>query len=123
MGMTFSSVDGGNGSKAVCTTGSETPTLAATDGLDLKATNVGSLIIHYEAAGVLTAGTLQAYVKNNVTAVWSRAPRLDIAVTGGANSEASEAFEVMPGAGRIAYAPSGLGQAGDLYILSQPRAF
>jgi hypothetical protein len=105
--------------KAVCTTGSESAPASATDGLDLWA--LRGFTVHAEAAGAMTAGgKLLAYSWNPVTARWNAIPDLDLTVAA-VQYQSFAGFSVAADIGRVAYVPSGVGQAVNIYIVAAPR--
>lgn len=102
-------------SKAVCTTGTEAAPSVATQGLPLN--GLAGFTVHAEAAAAMTAGgVLQAYLWNPVTARWNRAPDLDLTVSA-VQWQSFAGFQVAAGTGRIAYVPSGIGQAVNIYVI------
>jgi hypothetical protein len=105
--------------KAVCTTGTEAAPTLVTEGLDLW--SLTGFVVHAEAAAAMTAGgLLKAYVWNPVTARWNPVPDLDLTVAA-LQYQAFAGFAVSSGIGRIAYVPSGVGQAVTLYIVGTPQ--
>lgn len=107
--------------KIACSTGTETanaPT-QATDGLALTSNEVfiKAAVVFVETAGTMTAGgLLKCYLFNPVTASWTAAPDLDLTVQNVAKQGFSGLYIPAPG-GRIAYIPSGVGLACDIYII------
>ena len=106
---------------AACTSGSESAPTLVTEGMALTQTNrrgkVGSLAIHAEAAAAMTAGGfLKCYLWNPVSEQWNECPDLTITVTA-LQDEAYAGIEV-PGAffaSRVAFVPSGVGQAVNIF--------
>jgi hypothetical protein len=105
--------------KAVCTTGTEADPTLVTEGLDLW--SLTGFAVHAEAAAAMTVdGLLKAYAWNPVSARWNPVPDLDLTVAA-LQYQAFPGFEVTSGIGRIAYVPSGVGQAVTLYLVGTPR--
>lgn len=101
-------------SKAACTTGSEAAPAVSYAGISTA--GIRGLSIHAEAAGAMTAGgKLLAYGLNPVTGNWNRIPSQDIVVTA-LQYEAYSGIEIVAGVSRIAWVPSGVGVAVDIYI-------
>lgn len=106
---------------ATCTSGSESAPTVVTEGMALTQANyrgkVGSLSIHAEAAATMTAGgLLKCYLWNPFSAQWNECPDLTITVT--ALKDESYAGIEVPGAfygTRVAYVPSGVGQAVNIF--------
>lgn len=102
--------------KAVCSTGTEAAPSGATAGLPLAGIN--GFAVHVEsAAGNFTAGKLLAYVYNPVSGAWNRNPDLDLNVSGGITGQSFLGFNVNASLGRIAYVPSGLAVAVNVFLL------
>jgi hypothetical protein len=107
--------------KAVCTTGTEADPTLVTEGLDLW--SLTGFAVHAEAAAAMTAGgLLKAYAWNPVTARWNPVSdgSLDLIVAA-VQYQAFQGLEVTSGIGRIAYVPSGVGQAVTLYLVGTPH--
>lgn len=109
MATTWSTLSG-RSVKAVCTTGTESAPTLATEGMSLD--GVGGFSVHLEGdvtRTITTAGTLQAYLYEDVTGIWNRAPDLDLTpgVTG-VRGCGFIGFTVPSARGRIAYLPSGV---------------
>jgi hypothetical protein len=122
MSATWSLVVNGNGeltrAKCVCTSGTETgaPSGAAA-GINLV--GMSGLSVHVEAAGAMTAGSLQTWLYNPQTGNWNRADAnsmLDLSVTAGLTTAAFAGLSVDAGDTRIAFQPSGIGQACTVYL-------
>jgi hypothetical protein len=89
-------------------TGTGSAPSAATDGLSLV--GVTTVSVYAETtASTFTAGSLLCYLYDPIGAVWLRAPDLDLTV--GAYNTAFIGINIKANGGRIAYIPSGLGQA------------
>lgn len=108
--------------KGVMSTGTETAPSNATDGLDLSSiggTQGGFSVVYESTASAFTACSLRAYLytaeANAGAGLWSRAPDLDLSVQA-LTSQAFTGMRVVANRGRIAYAPSGCGQAGIVWI-------
>jgi hypothetical protein len=107
--------------KAVCTTGTESAPTLVTEGLDLWA--LTGCALHAEAAAAMTAGgKLLAYAWNPVTSRWNPISdgSLDVTVSA-VQYEAFSGLTVTADIGRIAWVPSGVGQAVTIYIVCTPR--
>lgn len=107
-------------SVATCTTGTESamadgpgtaPNLVGIDLYGLK-----GVVVQVEAAAAMTAGgKLLAYILNPITNKWGRATWLDITVS-------NVQYETYPGINvnvdwsRLAFIPSGVGQAAVIYL-------
>jgi hypothetical protein len=107
---------------ATFTTGTESaPTgSAALTGLDL--TSIDGFAVYVEAAGAMTAGgKFLAYLQNPATGTWIRVHdgSLDLTVSAVA-TQAFTGFMVAGGTSKLAYIPSGVGQASVLYIVGMP---
>jgi hypothetical protein len=106
-------------SKAVCTTGTESAPTLGTQGLDLW--NLTGFAVHAEAAAAMTAGgKLLAYTWNPVTSRWNPAPDLDLVVSA-LQYQSFAGFQITAGIGRVAFVPSGVGQAVTIYVVGTPR--
>lgn len=106
----------GTAAKAVCTTGTEAAPTLVTDGLPLA--GLRGFVVHAEAAGAMTAGgKLVAYLWNPVSARWNPSPDLDLVVQA-VQFQSFAGFVVAAPNGRVAYAPSGVGQAVTLYVVA-----
>lgn len=94
----------------------------ALSGFDLNGVAGFSVQVVSTAAdtGVMSAGTLQAYLYNPISKTWSRAPDLDLTVASG-QSAAYGSFQVTGGHGRIAYVPSGLTAPVRVYFQGMPK--
>lgn len=107
-------------SKLVASTGTETgdPPTLATDGLALS--DLRGFTVHVEAAAAMTAGgLLLAYLWNPVTARWIRVADGSLDLTVAAIQYQSFGGFRIDGDGpvRIAYVPSGIGQASTIWIV------
>jgi hypothetical protein len=109
MAQTWTSI-GPRSVKQVCTTATEAAPSAATDGCLI--TDLDGLTIHVEADSGQTlsgAGTLKAWLYNDNSGVWSRAPDLDKTTgTSGVRSLSFLGDAVVSARGRIAYEVSGV---------------
>ena len=102
---------------AVCTTGTEAAPSAATDGLSLK--RCVGLSIHLEAAGAMTAGTLDCYLYNPISGNWNKADpnsMLSQTVSAGATRASFAGLSIDASDTRIAFVPNGLGQGSTVYL-------
>jgi hypothetical protein len=107
--------------KAVCTTGTESAPTLVTEGLDLWA--LTGCTVNAEAAAAMTAGgKLLAYTWNPVTSRWNPVSdgSLDLTVSA-VQYQAFSGLTVTADIGRIAWVPSGVGQAVTIYIVCTPR--
>lgn len=102
------------GVKATCTSGTELAPSGATAGFDLQLAT-GFAVFVESAATAFTAGKLLAYLYNPISGAWSAAPDLDLTVAA-VVSQGFSGFRVPCNSGRIAFVPSGLGQACTVYI-------
>lgn len=102
---------------ATCTTGTEAAPTGTTAGIDL--TGSKGFVVYAEAAAAMTAGgKLVAYLYNPVTARWTPAPDLDLTVAA-IQYQAFAGFTTTSDFARIAYVPSGVGQAVTVYIMAR----
>ncbi len=101
-----------------CTTGTEAaPATGASAGLPLQGLKGFNVSVEaHDGVTNLTAGSLKAYLQNPITGKWSPCPDLDKTVAGGAVSQAYTTTPLYEDAGALAYVPSGLGTAVDVYI-------
>lgn len=105
-------------SKAVCTTGTES---APADGVGSPAVGVDlfgvkACTVRAEAAAAMTAGgILLAYALNPITNKWGRATGLDLTVSN-VQYETFLGIPIVEDWSRIAFVPSGVGQAVTIYI-------
>lgn len=106
-------------SKLVATTGTETGNLPTASTAGLSLSEVRGFTVHVEAAAAMTAGgTLLAYMWNPVTERWNRVAdgSLDLVVSA-VQYQTFSGFEVTGNSPqRIAYVPSGIGQASTIWI-------
>ena len=109
MSQTWTQI-GARSVKQIATTATEAAPSAATDGALI--TDLDGLTIHVEADSGQTlsgAGTLKAWLYNDISGVWSRAPDLDKTVTSSAvRSQSFLGDAVVSARGRIAYEISGV---------------
>ena len=99
---------GTNYSLLTATSGTENAPSTATQGLALTGYTTVSVFVE-TTASTFTAGSLVCYLYDHVGAVWVRAPDLDLTV--GAYNTSFIGINIRSNGGRIAYVPSGLGQA------------
>lgn len=85
------------------------PTLS-TDGQPLKDLTAITVVADTTTGVTLSgAGTLQCYIYDASTAIWSRMPALDLSVTGTARSMAFPAMQVIGNRNsRVKWVPSGV---------------
>lgn len=100
--------------KGVADTGTESAPVALTDGLDMS--NVLGFAVHVESGSSFDGGTLQAYLLNEVTGNWNRAPELDLTVETALLAQGFSGFEVTSPSSRIAYVPDGIAAGLTIYI-------
>lgn len=102
--------------------GTETmPAAASPETKGLSLLGLQGFSIHAEAAAAMTAGgKLLAYVYNPVTGRWNPAPEMDLVVAN-LQYQFFTGWSVAADVGRIAYVPSGVGQAVTVYIVGSPR--
>jgi hypothetical protein len=105
----------GVGVTATCTTGTEAAPTLATQGMSLEGLD-SFVVVVKSTASAFSAGTLDAYIYDLVSASWSRAPDLDLTVKAGLTQQAFYGFRVTAPRGRIAFIPNGLGQANVVYL-------
>lgn len=114
-------------SKLTSTTGTETASPPTTDpcartssdhGLCLRGIN--AFEVHVEAAGAMTAATLECWIWNPASGQWNRAPQLDITTTT-LQDETYAGFSATGGNGGVAFIPNGIGVASDIYIIGTRR--
>lgn len=107
--------------KAVCTTGSESAPTLVSEGLALW--DLRGCDVHAEAAAAMTAGgKLLAYTWNPVSARWNPISDGTLDLTAAAvQYQAWSGLTVSADIGRIAWVPSGVGQAVTIYIICTPR--
>lgn len=104
--------------KAACTTGTESAPTLVSQGIDLL--GLAGCAVHAEAAAAMTGGgKLLAYVWEPVVGRWNAAPDLDLVVSA-IQYQAFAGITVPADVGRLAYVPSGVGQAVDIYLICTP---
>lgn len=109
LGTTTWEATGTRSVKATCTTGSESAPTAATEGALLSGVSGFAVVIEAGASQTVAGGSLLAYVYNDVSGLWGRAPELDLSVPATATRVyAFSGFTVTAPRGRIAYVPSGV---------------
>lgn len=119
MATTWAATSPSPGAKATYSTGSESAPTLVTEGMSLV--DVTAFGVHIEAGSAFgSSASLVAYLWNDVSGVWNRAPELDLTPTSGATATAFSGFEVPSGRGRIAYAQSS-GVAGAVLYINASR--
>ena len=119
---TWTSKAGGDfpSSTSVTTTGTEAAPSTATDGFSLVGVSGFTVIVEALPNGdggalSFTAGSLLGYVYNPISGKWARSADLDC--TGAAGSTYScPGYAVTSPRGRVAFVPSGLGTAVNVYV-------
>lgn len=107
--------------KGAFTTTTEAAPTAATDGFSLS--DVDGLSLEAEGASTLTAGGKYiAYIYNPTTSAWAPVSDGSLDLTAAAvPKQAWSGFTVTVPYSRIAWVPSGVGVASDLYICGHSR--
>ncbi len=106
--------------ETTCTLATEAAPTLETEGFPLRTgqTLIHSLTVHVEAtAGNFTGGTYDGYVWNVLTLKWNINPDLVINVVAGKPRQA-KAFVVSGPVGRVAWVPTGVGQASKVWIVA-----
>lgn len=108
--------------ETTCTTDTEAAPTLVTEGFPLRSTNprveIKSFTVHVEAdSGNFTGGTYDGYVWNVLTLKWNLNPDLVINVTAGVPRQA-KAYTVSGPVGRVAWVPTGVGQASKVWIVA-----
>ena len=108
--------------ETTCTLATEAAPTLVTEGFPLRTvTSVGlieikAFTVHAEAsAGNFTGGTYDGYVWNILTDKWNLNPDLTMTVTAGVPRQA-KSFTVSSSVGRVAFVPTGVGQASKVWI-------
>ena len=70
-------------------------------------------------AGVMSAGSLKCYIFSQLTNSWTPAPDLDLTVAAG-RTQSFAGFTVTANVNRIAYVPSVLATAVNVYVAGSP---
>lgn len=111
MAMTWSFV-GNRSVKVVCTTGTETFGQGATDGLPLPGVGAFEVFAQCDVGQTFTAtpgGVLQAWLYNDVAALWGRCPDLDQTISApSVRVQGFVGYTVVTPRGKVAYSPSGV---------------
>ncbi len=127
--LTLKAVDYGTAQNAWTTVGTAVrlaaggATMASgTAVVGLNTYGVKAVSVYVEAAvGAMTAGgKLLAYVLNPASSVWMRLPEMDITVTALQN-ESYTGLEVLGDYSYLAYVPSGVGRATELYLVGRMK--
>ncbi len=110
--------------ETTCTLATEAAPTLVTEGFPLRTASASGLIeitsftVHVEAtAGNFTGGTYDGYVWNVLTLKWNLNPDLVITVTAGVPRQA-KSYTVTGPVGRVAFVPTGVGQASKVWIVA-----
>ena len=97
----------GSAVKGVCTTGTESNSLGATDGIPVGTIKGFAVFANADTGQTLQNGTLQAYVYNANFGLWSRVSDLDLVLsTSTTLSQGWGGMSVNAYGGRIAWLPN-----------------
>jgi hypothetical protein len=92
---------------------------ASTDGLNLVDLKAIAVCVETQSGGNMTAGgKLLAYIQlPGMAGKWGPAPELDTASVAAAPTQCFPGYTVASDIGRVAFEPSGLGTASNVYIV------